>query len=357
MEKYEEAVSHFALSGNVLAVKPLGNGLINDTYIVETDGKENYVLQRINNAVFNDVPLLQRNVYAITGHIRKKMQERGIADIDRRVLRYINTTDGATFYYDGTNYWRVSVYIPGTRSFDTVTPQLAYLTGKAFGDFQYMLSDLPEHLGETIPDFHNIEYRLWQLDEAVGEDAAGRVDSMLEIIEELDDRREEMCRVQQMYGRGEFPKRITHCDTKVNNILFDADGTPLCVIDLDTTMPGFVLSDFGDFIRTAGNTGKEDDTDLKAVGVNMEIFKPFARGYIEGAEKFITPIEKEYLPFGAKLMAYMQTVRFLADYLNGDTYYKTAYPEHNRQRTLAQFKLLRSIEAKEAEMKQYIASL
>ena len=357
MDKYKEIISHFAVSGNITDVAPLGNGLINDTYIARTDGSESYVLQRINNTVFNDVPLLQRNVYAITRHIRKKLQERGTDDIDRRVLRYIDTVDGGTFYYDGEKYWRVSVYIPGTKSFDTVTPELAYLTGKSFGDFQYMLSDLPEPLGETIPDFHNIEYRLWQLDEAVENDSAGRLDSMREIIEELNDRREEMCQVQQMSLRGEFPKRIPHCDTKVNNILFDADGTPLCVIDLDTTMPGFVLSDFGDFIRTAGNTGKEDDTDLRAVGVNMEIFKSFARGYIEGAERFITPVEKEHLPFGAKLMAYMQTVRFLADYLNGDTYYKTAYPEHNRQRTLAQYKLLRSLEAHEDEMKQYIATL
>ena len=357
MDKYKEIISHFAVSGNITDVAPLGNGLINDTYIARTDGSESYVLQRINNTVFNDVPLLQRNVYAITRHIHKKLQERGPDDIDRRVLRYIDTVDGGTFYYDGEKYWRVSVYIPGTKSFDTVTPELAYLTGKSFGDFQYMLSDLPEPLGETIPDFHNIEYRLWQLDEAVENDSAGRLDSMREIIEELNDRREEMCKVQQMSRRGEFPKRITHCDTKVNNMLFDADGTPLCVIDLDTTMPGFVLSDFGDFIRTAGNTGKEDDTDLRAVGVNMEIFKSFARGYIEGAERFITPVEKEHLPFGAKLMAYMQTVRFLADYLNGDTYYKTAYPEHNRQRTLAQYKLLRSLEAHEDEMKRYIATL
>lgn len=357
MEKYKEIVSHFAVSGNVTDVAPLGNGLINDTYIVETDGNEDYVLQRINNAVFRDVPLLQRNVYAITGHIRRKLQECGAGDIDRRVLRYVDTSDGGAFYFDGEKYWRVSVYIPGTKSFDTVTPHLAYLTGKSFGDFQYMLSDLPEQLGETIPDFHNIEYRLQQLDEAAENDAAGRADSMREIMEELEDRREEMCKVQQMYREGKFPKRISHCDTKVNNILFDADGTPLCVIDLDTTMPGFVLSDFGDFIRTAGNKGKEDDTDLKAVGVDMEIFKAFARGYIEGAERFITPVEKEYLPFGAKLMAYMQTVRFLADYLNGDTYYKIEYPEHNRQRTLAQYKLLRSMEEKEDEMKQYIAGL
>ena len=357
MDKYKEIISHFAVSGNITDVAPLGNGLINDTYIARTDGSESYVLQRINNTVFNDVPLLQRNVYAITRHIRKKLQKRGTDDIDRRVLRYIDTVDGGTFYYDGEKYWRVSVYIPGTKSFDTVTPELAYLTGKSFGDFQYMLSDLPEPLGETIPDFHNIEYRLWQLDEAVENDSAERLDSMREIIEELNDRREEMCKVQQMSRRGEFPKRITHCDTKVNNLLFDEEDRPLCVIDLDTTMPGFVLSDFGDFIRTGANTGAEDDPDLDKVSVNMDIFRAFSKGYIQSAGGFLTPIERELLPYGAKMLTYMQTVRFLTDYLDGDTYYKIKFPKHNLQRSYAQFKLLQSIEEHEPEMSDYIASL
>jgi Ser/Thr protein kinase RdoA (MazF antagonist) len=240
-----------------------------------------------------------------------------------------------------------------------VTPELAYRTGRAFGDFQEMLSDLPgEPLGATIPDFHNMEFRLKQLDEAIREDRAGRVEAMRPVIDEILKRAEEMTLPQRLAREGKLPVRISHCDTKVNNVLFDeATGSVLCVIDLDTTMPGFVMSDFGDFIRTAANTGAEDERDLEKVGLDMEIFKAFARGYLETARAFLTDLEIELLPFGARLLTYMQTVRFLADYLNGDTYYKIKSPEHNRERTLAQFAHLKSLEAHSSEMNDYIKSL
>lgn len=358
MERLKNIVSNFAIEGTVTDIKPLGNGLINDTYAVITEGSDNnYILQRVNHNIFQNVELLQNNIVAITDHIRAKLAEKGEDDIERKAIKMIEAKDGKLYYFDGESYWRIMILIPETKTFEEVTPEFAYSTGLAFGDFQSMLADLPTELGETIPDFHNMEFRLEQLEDAIEADKAGRVEAMSEIIEEIDDRADELCKVQQLFREGKFPKRITHCDTKVNNILFDKNGDVLCVIDLDTTMPGFVLSDFGDFIRTAGNTGKEDDTDLNAVGVNMDIFKAFAKGYIESTKGFLTEIEKEMLPYGAKLLAYMQTVRFLADYLNGDTYYKTAYPEHNKQRTLAQLKLLRSIEAHEAEMQEYINSL
>ena len=168
---------------------------------------------------------------------------------------------------------------------------------------------------------------------------------------------EVMCKAQQLYSAGRLPKRGTHCDTKVKNRLFDEQGKPLCVIDLDTTMPGFGRSDCGDFSRTGANTGAEDDPDLDNVSVNMDIFRAFSKGYIRSAGSFLTPTERELLPFGAKMLTYMQTVRFLTDYLDGDTYYKIKFPEHNLQRSYAQFKLLQSIEAHEQEMSDYIASL
>ncbi|MEG1998778.1 MAG: aminoglycoside phosphotransferase family protein, partial [Bacteroidales bacterium] len=339
-------------------IKPLGNGLINDTFAVITEnGDENYVLQRINHDIFCNVELLQNNVEAITNHIRHKLSEKGEQDIDRKTLQLVKTKDGKLFYCDGENYWRVTKMIPNSKTFEEVTPELSYYTGRAFGEFQSMLADLPEPLGETIPDFHNIEFRLSQLKDAIKDDKAGRTEAMREIIEEIEERSDDMCKVQRLFREGKFQKRTTHCDTKVNNILFDENGNVLCVIDLDTTMPGFVLSDFGDFIRTAGNKGKEDDKDLKAVEVNMDIFKSFARGYIEATKSFLTPIEKEMLPYGAKLLTFMQTVRFLTDYINGDTYYKISFPEHNKQRTLAQFKLLRSIEEHEKEMQEFINSI
>jgi Ser/Thr protein kinase RdoA (MazF antagonist) len=177
------------------------------------------------------------------------------------------------------------------------------------------------------------------------------------MVDELLARADRMCLAQRLFRAGELPKRVTHCDTKVNNILFDEQDRPLCVIDLDTTMPGFVLSDFGDFIRTAANTGAEDDPDLDKVDVDMDIFRAFAKGYVESTASFLTPVERENLPYGAQLLTYMQTVRFLADYLDGDNYYKIKHPEHNWQRSKAQFKLLQSIEAQEKAMNDYIAGL
>jgi Ser/Thr protein kinase RdoA (MazF antagonist) len=361
MNKIREIVSRFEIKGTVESVAPFGAGLINDTYRIVTTGDEtpDYVLQRINHSIFRDVEMLQDNIRRITDHIRTKLAARGESDIERKVLRVVPTLDGALYCFDGESYWRMTVLIPGARSWDQVTPELARATGRAFGDFQGMLADLPgEPLGATIPDFHNIGFRLKQLDDAIREDRAGRVEKVRGVIDEILERAPRMIRAEELAREGVLPRRVSHCDTKVNNVLFDeATGGVLCVIDLDTTMPGFVMSDFGDFIRTAGNTGAEDDKDLSKVGLNMEIFKAFAGGYLETAGTFLTPIEIEMLPFGARLLTYMQTVRFLTDYLNGDTYYKIKSPEHNLERTLAQFAHLRSLESREEEMKNHINSI
>ena len=215
-----------------------------------------------------------------------------------------------------------------------------------------MLSDLPEGtLGETIPNFHNMEFRLQQFHEAVEANAAGRLDEVKDLVDEIEKRAEAMCIQERLYREGKLKKRTNHCDTKVNNMLFDADTDKvLCVIDLDTVMPGFVLSDIGDFIRTAANTGAEDDENLDHVNVNLPIFEAYTRGYMEKAKDFLTPLEIKMLPYGGRLLTYMQTVRFLTDYLNGDTYYKIHSPKHNLIRTKAQFKLLQSLEAHAAEM-------
>lgn len=356
----KEITSQFAISGEIAEVVPLGTGLINDTFRVKTLPAEapDYVLQRINHAIFQDVELLQNNIQRITDHIRHKLQERGENDLDRKTLTIIPTHDGKLFYFDGESYWRITVFIPGSKTYEQVTPDFAYLTGKAFGEFQYLLSDLPgEPLGATIPDFHNMIFRLKQLDDAIKADAAGRLSKVQPIVDELLGRAEDMCKAERLYKEGKLQKRITHCDTKVNNMLFDENDKFLCVIDLDTTMPGFVLSDFGDFIRTAANTGAEDDEDLSRVGVNMDIFREFTKGYIQSAKAFLTPVEIENLPYGGQLLTYMQTVRFLTDYINGDTYYKTKYPEHNYQRTLAQLTLLHSIDSHLDEMNSFIKTL
>ena len=199
-----------------------------------------------------------------------------------------------------------------------------------------------------------MEFRMQQLREAVAENKAGRLAEVQWLVDELEKRAEDMCKAERLHREGKLPKRICHCDTKVDNILFDKDGNVLCVIDLDTVMPNFVFSDFGDFLRSAANTGKEDDKDLDNVNFNMDIFRAFAKGYIKSAKSFLTPIEIENLPYAATLFPYMQTVRFLADYINGDTYYKTQYAEHNLVRSKAQFKLLQSAEEHLAEMQAFI---
>lgn len=219
-----------------------------------------------------------------------------------------------------------------------------------------MLADLPEgSLGETIPNFHNMEFRLQQFHDAVKANAAGRLEEVKELIDEVEKRAEAMCIQERLFREGKLQKRTNHCDTKVNNMMFDADTDKvLCVIDLDTVMPGFVLSDIGDFIRTGANTGAEDDENLDNVNVNMDIFKAYTRGYMETAKAFLSPLEISLLPYGGRLLTYMQTVRFLTDYINGDTYYKIHSPKHNLIRTKAQFKLLQSLEEHAEEMDSFM---
>lgn len=356
MADLKNIISHFQVVGAISAVKPLGNGLINDTYKVETESPDtpDYVLQRINHHIFQDVELLQSNIEKVTSHLRAKLEIAGATDIERKSLQFISTPEGKTYWFDGDDYWRVSVFIPNAKTYEAVTPEYSYFAGKAFGKFQADLSDIPATLGETIPDFHNMEFRMQQLRDAVKADAVGRVAEVQDLLDELEKRADEMCKAEQLYREGKLPKRVCHCDTKVNNMLFDEDGNVLCVIDLDTVMPSFVFSDFGDFLRSAANTGAEDDKNLENVSFNMEIFRAFTKGYLESAGTFLKPIEIENLPYAAALFPYMQTVRFLADYINGDTYYKIQYPEHNLVRSKAQFKLLQSVEEKTPEMKAYI---
>ena len=349
-------VSKFKVQGTVGEIKPLGAGLINDTYKVNTTEADapDYVLQRINHAIFQNVEMLQDNIAAVTGHIRKKLTEAGETDVDRKVLTFLPTEEGKTYWFDGDSYWRVMVFIPRAKTYETVNPEYSYYAGAAFGNFQAMLADIPATLGETIPDFHDMEFRLKQLCEAVAANAAGRVAEVQYYLDEIEKRADEMCKAERLYREGKLPKRVCHCDTKVNNMMFDEDGKVLCVIDLDTVMPSFIFSDYGDFLRTGANTGDEDDKNLDNVNFNMEIFKAFTKGYLEGAGSFLTPIEIENLPYAAALFPYMQCVRFLADYINGDTYYKIKYPEHNLVRTKAQFKLLQSVEEHTPEMEAYI---
>lgn len=355
-DKMVEVLFQFIEKNDNTEIRPLGAGHINDSYRVKS-GDNEYVLQRINHQIFKDVDKLQDNIVRVTNHIRAKLEERKVEDIDRKVLSFIPANDGKYYYKDAEgNYWRVMHFINDSKSYDTINPELAYRAGLAFGDFQKMLADLPDGpLFETIPNFHNMEFRLEEFREAVEKDEADRVGKVSDLIEEIEARAEEMTKPERLHREGLLPKRTNHCDTKVNNILFDSNDQVLCVVDLDTVMPGYVLSDFGDFMRTGANTGEEDDTNLDNVSIDLDIFEGYTKGYLENAASFLTDVEIENLAFGAKLLTYMQTVRFLTDYLNGDTYYKTKHKEHNLERTLAQFKLLTSMEENFEKMQQIVS--
>lgn len=347
--------SEFHTDGHPEEIQPITEGLINDTYRVTTDTGAQYILQRINTSVFPDVGALQRNLVLITDHIRRCLAHDGEPDPERHCLRPVETRGGGLWTECDGQCWRMTVAIGGAVTHNDATPAMARATGLAIARFHaYFTRPGSPQLAETIPGFHDLELRLRQLDDAVAADPADRLDGVRHIVDQIRSRAHGMTLAQRLGREGRLPRRVTHCDTKVNNLLFDHDGHLLCVIDLDTTMPGYVLSDFGDFIRTAANTGAEDDPDTARVGVDMDVFRSFADGYLEGSVQWLTPLERELLPYGAQMLTYMQAVRFLTDYLNGDTYYKTQYPEHNLVRTRAQMALLNSIDAHLDEMKQYV---
>lgn len=356
----KEILKHFAIPNEVADPQPLKIGFINDSFIVraKNQGEKSYFLQRINHHIFQNVEGLQQNIRKVTDHIRHKLQAAGEKDIDRKVLELVPTKDGKLYYCTPEgDYWRVYVLIENGFSQEQVTPASAELAGEAFGRFQCQLADLPfDELCESIPNFHNIEFRLQQLDDALASDPVGRKAACADIIDAINSRREEMCLAERLFRECKLPKHINHCDTKVNNILFDEAGRPICIVDLDTVMPGFVLSDFGDFMRTAANTGLEDDPNLDNIHVDLEIFEAYTRGYLKEAT-FLSDIEKELLPYGCRLLSYMQTVRFFTDWLNGDTYYKIQYPEHNLVRTRAQLRLVEEQEKVADQMTAIINKL
>lgn len=356
----KEILSHFAIPNEVAEPQPLRIGFINDSFVVPAKrvGETSYCLQRINHRVFTNVDGLMNNIRLVTDHIREKLIAAGETDIERKVLRLIPTKDGKLYFRSPAGYyWRLYVLVEPATSQEKVTPASAELTGQAFGRFQSQLADLPfDALCESIPNFHNMEFRLQQLDEALSADIAGRKAACKDIIAAIDKRREMMCLAERLFREGKLQKHINHCDTKVNNVLFDEKGRPICIVDLDTVMPGFVFSDFGDFMRTAANTGLEDDPNLDNIHVDLEIFEAYTRGYLKEAT-FLTPLEKEMLPYGCRLLSYMQTVRFFTDWLNGDTYYKIQYPEHNLVRTRAQLRLVEEQEKSREAMETIIKKL
>ena len=357
--KLYEIAAHFAFEGKVKNIRPLGDGLINDTYFVETeDAATNYVLQCKNKNIFKDIPAMMDNIEKVTQHLKKKIIAYG-GDPMRETLTIIRSTDGKLYYQDAEGeYWASCFFIKETVAYQYAdSPELAYRGGKGIGKFQSLLSDLTEPLTDILPGFHNIKFRFQQWDEALKNDLAHRKNDLTEEISWIESYRTEMLDFWKKIEDGIIPIRITHNDTKISNILFDQKGEALCVIDLDTVLSSTCLNDYGDAIRTYANAGLEDDRDVNNVSLRMDVFESYTRGYLSETKQFLTAEEKGNLAFSAKYITFEQVLRFLMDYINGDTYYRIAYPTHNLVRTHAQYKLLQSIEENYKAMCDFIDRL
>lgn len=354
--------NQFAFAGEFVQAERWGSGHIQESYCVECrDGgtARRYLLQRINRAVFHDVPALMENIRRVTEHVAERVK--GQADAERRVLRLVMTRDGRLWHEEPDGAcWRAYRMIERVRSFETVErPEQAMEAARAFGEFQALLADLPPpRLAETIPDFHNTPKRLAALERVIGEDAAGRVAGAQAEIQFALARRE----VAGLLVSAGLPERIVHNDTKLNNVLFDdasgeASGRALCVIDLDTVMPGLAPCDFGDMVRTATCRAAEDERDLTKVAMQLPLFEALLRGYVSAAGGFLTRAEKSLLAMAGKVITYEQGIRFLTDHLNGDRYYRVHHEGHNLDRCRTQFALLASMERQETAMERLVRAI
>ncbi|MCI5662215.1 MAG: aminoglycoside phosphotransferase family protein [Clostridia bacterium] len=350
-----EIAARFAVNGRVAYCERYGCGHINETYLVETDGGARYILQKINDTVFRNVPALMENVSAVTRYLRAR------TDDPRRAMHLVQTTEGADYLRDEAGgWWRMYDFIENSICLQAAeTDEDFYQSAVAFGEFQRELSEFPAHtLHETIAKFHDTRNRYVQFREALNADPLGRAASVQTEIEFALAREKNAGELMRLLEAGELPLRVTHNDTKLNNVLLDRETRkPLCVIDLDTVMPGLAAFDFGDSIRFGASTAAEDETDLGKVEMSLELFETYARGFLEACGSALSPLEKATLPLGAKLMTLECGVRFLTDYLSGDTYFRIHRPNHNIDRCRTQFKLVSDMEKKQNEMRAVIEKL
>jgi hypothetical protein len=362
MELISKIADEFKLDGKVADVSAFGSGHIHQTFYIKTASArdDDYIIQLINTNVFRDPDAVMQNISLITSHIIAKLQAEGETDVKRRVLHPVQTNDGKLMFIDSEHkVWRCFIFIPDHKSFDkAINDHQVFEGGKAFGKFLSDLSDLSvSRIKDTIPDFHNLDWRLKQFNDALSGGMQSRIMETGSEINMLKARQDEMRLIRMLGSDGKIPLRIVHHDTKINNVLYSANEQALCVIDLDTVMPGYVHDDFGDAIRTFTNTGEEDDPDLNNVSMNIRYFRAFAEGFLGVTGPMLNATEKEHLALSARVMTYMQVLRFITDYLNGDIYYRIHHPTHNLQRARAQLKLLFSMEEQYGEMKRIVEEL
>jgi len=354
------------IDGEFLSAVPYGSGHINDTFAasyktVTAAGtvRRRYIHQRINREVFKDPAALMDNVARVTRHIRAKLESAGAADIDRRVLSLVPTRDGVDYVIDADGeYWRTYLFIEQATTYDVVeTAAQAREVARAFGAFQRQVTDLaPPPLVDTIPDFHNTPVRLEAFRRAVESDVVDRAAGVVDEIQRLEAYAPLADSLLSLFRQGLLPLRVAHNDTKINNVMIDDDtGEGVCVIDLDTVMPGLALDDFGDLVRTSTCFAREDDRDLSHVVVELPIFDALAQGYLEAAGDFLTDTEVDSLVLSGKLMTYECALRFLTDHLQGDAYFRVHHEGHNLDRARVQLALLDSIVAHEGEMESIVA--
>ncbi len=358
-----EVVNQFEFNGEFIHIEPLGQGHINSTYAVyfrrETVPPIRYVLQRINTSILKNPLALMKNIEGVTNHLRKKIMEAG-GNPDRETLTIVKTKDGKLFYEDGDKEcWRAYLFIEDATCYQSAEkPGLFYNSAKAFGRFQKLLSDYPaETLSETIEKFHNTVNRYKNFEKAVQEDRMGRAKDVQKEIEFVKARKDDCGIVLDLIEKKEIPLRVTHNDTKLNNIMMDNETNEgICVIDLDTVMPGSVFYDFGDSIRFGASSAAEDETDLSKVYMDINLFKEYVEGFLSEAGETLTKKEYELLAFSAKLLTLECGIRFLTDYLEGDTYFKIHREHHNLDRARTQFKLVADMEEKMEMMDEIVMS-
>lgn len=357
-EKIEEAADQFCVKGKPSECRRYGNGHINDTFLFCTkDGEQDhqYILQRMNTHVFKDPEGLMQNVSGVTTYLRDQIIKAG-GDAQRETLTLVRTKAGKDYYVDSLgSWWRMYLFITDATGYDTVeNEEDFYQSAKAFGHFQRLLDRYPVSLlTETIPDFHNTPKRFETFCKAVERDVCGRAGNVSREITFVMDRKDEMSIVMDKLNSGEIPYRVTHNDTKLNNVLLDNQSRQaVCVIDLDTVMPGTAIFDFGDSIRFGANTAKEDEKDLNKVSLALPLYEAYTKGFLEGCAGSLTDAEIRLLPWGAKLMTLECGMRFLTDYLEGDKYFRIHRPEHNLDRTRTQFALVADMERKWDEMRR-----
>ena len=343
-----DIVSHFNLTGTTTDFMPYGKGHINDTYLVHTSGDESpdYILQRINNQVFKNIPDLMENIRWVTEHLRNtQLAGKSLAKAPE-CLQLTMTKDNSSYYHDPSgNYWRCFTFIPGAIIYEKApNTAIALEAGRAIGKFQASLSDLDRKLHETLPRFHSFNRRYEEYRKAIKINYHNRKAKAGKEIAFVEARIGEMEDFFLALKSGNIPIRVTHNDTKVNNIIFNEENKAVCLIDFDTVMPGYIHFDYGDALRTLANTAEEDEPDLEKVGFNYEYFRSFTRGYLAETEGLLNRGELRLLPFAPRYMIFIIGLRFLNDYLMGDLYFKTAEPDHNLKRTRVQFKLLENME-------------